>query len=105
MAEYRRAIQVSPGYALNYYAIMWIQRRMGHYSDVLVSMQTSYHLYHTNETEPHMVEEIAGAYAAGGRDGFLKEKSNSRPREHVPPSTWRAITLKKANRISVELFS
>jgi TolB-like protein/DNA-binding winged helix-turn-helix (wHTH) protein/Tfp pilus assembly protein PilF len=74
LAEYQRAIQLSPSYALNYHALMWMQRRQGKYAEAVQSLQIANRLYDANRGDTAMANQLAAAFAKGGRTGFLKRE-------------------------------
>jgi len=74
LAEYQRAIQLSPTYALNYHALMWMQRRQGKYAEAVGSMRTANRLYDGDGADNAIANQLAVAYAKGGRTGMLRRE-------------------------------
>jgi tetratricopeptide (TPR) repeat protein len=74
MEEYRLSMQLSPNFAGNYHSVMWLQRRENKYGEALATMRIGNRLYVPSGQDVWLVDEIAAAYAAGGRAGYLKKE-------------------------------
>ncbi len=74
IVEYQRAIQLSPSYGLSYHAIMWARRRQGKYGEAMASMQNAIRLYSGSAQDMRIANQMAAAYAHGGRVAFLKKE-------------------------------
>jgi tetratricopeptide (TPR) repeat protein len=74
MEEYRLSMQLSPNFDGNYHSVMWLQRRENKYGEALATMRIGNRLYVPSGQDAWLVDEIAAAYAAGGRTGYLKKE-------------------------------
>jgi TolB-like protein/DNA-binding winged helix-turn-helix (wHTH) protein/Tfp pilus assembly protein PilF len=74
MEEYRLSMQLSPNFDGNYHSVMWLQRRQNKYGEALATMRIGNRLYVPSGQDTWLVDEIAAAYASGGRTGYLKKE-------------------------------
>jgi TolB-like protein/DNA-binding winged helix-turn-helix (wHTH) protein/Tfp pilus assembly protein PilF len=70
--QYRESLRLDPQFHAPLDAISWIYRRQGKFAESIPPLRTACQLYAKPELT-RLVDELPGAYSAGGKAGYLRQ--------------------------------